>query len=275
MTAAIRYWYRQLVVPLVRDPLTRQRLKLVYLLWGYWPILRLPWPWRGRLSLVWRFLRVDWHIEHAHYPAEIARLCQTLASRPARPGEVIVEAGCWRGGSAAKLSVLAERLGYRLRLYDSFEGVETITTGADEWAVFSGQYAASEDVVRETLDRFGAPRVCTITRGWFNHTLAEPIPDPIRLAYIDCDLAKATKEALAGIVPSLVEDGWIFTQDYHIAPVRRVLADPTTWVDFGRGVPSIELLGEFLAVMCFERSSPVGTRGASTRKIPIRSVHGR
>lgn len=147
--------------------------------------------------------------------------------------------------------------GYRLYIYDSFEGVENLSPEdqAKEWD-FAGQYASPESVLRENLVRYGEISVCLITKGWFSETLAKNrVPYPIRLAYIDCDLAKGTKEALSGIVPSLVDDGWIFSQDFHIEPVRRLLCEPSTWDLFGRGSSVITPLGQYLASIRF--SSPM------------------
>ena len=63
--------------------------------------------------------------------------------------------------------------------------------------------------------------------------------------------AKGTREVLSGIVPSLVEDGWLFSQDYHIKAVKRLLHDPSTWEPYGQGVPNITFLGHSLASIRF------------------------
>jgi O-methyltransferase len=230
--SAIRKAYRRLAIALGLGPLGTQRLKTLYFMWGYWPIVRM----RGlsvidKLGLVRRFLRVDWNVLHGHRPSEIACAAVLLAERPAGSGEILVEAGCWRGGSTAKFSLLCARLGFRLKVFDSFEGVEKLSAVAlkSEWN-FSGQYSASEQVLLSNLRRFGCMGVCEIHKGWFSETLArQPVADPIRLAYVDCDLAKGTLEALTGILPALVPDGYVLSQDFHITPVRRMLLDDATW----------------------------------------------
>jgi len=74
----------------------------------------------------------------------------------------------------------------------------------------------------KNLSRYGEAAVCTAHGGWFSDTLARgPVPYAVRVAFIDCDLAKGTYEVLLGVVPSLVEDGWIFSQDFHIPRVRQ------------------------------------------------------
>lgn len=248
-----RRWYRRLLFPLIADPLQRQRLKLAWYGWGYVGLLRLALPWRERLRMLRAFLRIDWHVLHGHLPSEMVILCAALVARPARPNEVILEAGCWNGGGSAKLSLLARYFGYRLVVYDSFEGVEQLSPAdaAREWAIFQGQYAASEAKVRIAIALYGALEVCTLVKGWFADTLAQGVGAPVRLAYIDCDLAKGTREALTGIVPALAADAAVLTQDFHIDPVRQQLADPAMWRALGRTTPPVIVpRGEFLAEIC-------------------------
>jgi O-methyltransferase len=250
----LRSAYLRFVLPRVADPLIRQRLKLVYYGWGYLRLLRVSdLSLRERLRFLRRFLRIDWNVLHCHLPAEISEICCVLAERPARPGEVVVEAGCWQGGSSAKLSVLCKFFGYELHIFDSFQGVETLPPEeqAEEWD-FAGQYASPETRLRDNLERHGEPSSCSIHPGWFSETLARcPVPAPVRLAYIDCDLAKGTFQVLQGVLPSLVEDGVVFSQDFHIDPVRRLLLAPETWRRLGVTQPTITPHGVFLASLRF------------------------
>src|SRR5688572_28281157 len=101
-----RSWARLLYVRMIRPhvghALHRQRLKLLcWDIWGYWRILVLgTLSLRDRLRLLGRFLRIDWNVPHAHKPHEISCLLQSLSERRAQPGEIVVEAGCWQGGSS-------------------------------------------------------------------------------------------------------------------------------------------------------------------------------
>lgn len=233
--------YVRNVRPLLKTVIAQQRLKLLWDFWGYLPLLRKSTlPIGKRLELVVRMVRVDWNVPHAHKPRELVAVLLAIAERPARDGEAVVEAGCWFGGSTAKLSVFCREFGYELHTYDSFEGVEQRTdiegTGTD----FSGSYAAGLEVVRRTVARYGDISVCHFHQGWFAETLAKSPPRfPVRGAYIDCDLAKGTSEVLSGIAPGLADDGWIFSQDYHIESVRRLLHSDELWQRIGRVMPAI------------------------------------
>ncbi|MGH9013071.1 MAG: TylF/MycF/NovP-related O-methyltransferase [Acidimicrobiia bacterium] len=179
---------------------------------------------KRRLELLWRFAIVDWFVPHAHTPSEVSRIVRALASRRGK-GEWVIEAGCWRGGSTAKFSLACALLGYRLAIYDSFQGVEPIGTEGGVYD-FSDQYQATEELVRGHVSRYGIIKVCEFHPGWFAHTLRpEKAPRPIRLVYIDCDLAKGTREVLDGVAGNLTNDALIFSQDYHIPAVRRLLDD--------------------------------------------------
>jgi O-methyltransferase len=258
VTASLRNCARALYVRFLRphlaSHLARQRVKVVWHAWGYAPLLRLRRvPMGARLTMIRRFLRVDWHVPHAHRPSEISAICQTLDASSPRHGEVVIEAGCWQGGSSAKFSIICKCLGYRLHIYDSFAGVEVMSDADRALSFdFSGTYNSPVEVLRRNLEQYGEPQVCSIHPGWFAATLATaPVTASVRLAYIDCDLAKGTKEALRGVIPALVEGGVVFSQDCHIPPVLQALTDPLTWTDLRREVPRIERLGPQLARISF------------------------
>lgn len=248
--------YQRFVFPCVPQELHRQRLKLLWFIWDYWPIVVFQnIPFVYRLKLLKRFLRIDWNIVHSHLPSEIAFMCTALAARKAKFDEVVVEAGCWKGGSAAKLSILCKMLGYRLLIYDSFAGVETppLDQQEREEKSFFGEYAATEAMVRGNLEKYGESEVFRIVKGWFRDTLAKaPVPHPVRLAYIDCDLLKGTEEALTGLIPSLVDDGYIFSEDYHLQAVRNLLCKPGSLEKFGKGPMVVTSLGPKLASLRFK-----------------------
>lgn len=244
----LRFPWRSVVIPLVNNPLHRQRIKLLWYAWGYIPLIFIPICSLGnRMNMIVRFIRIDWNVLHAHLPSEIVWICRAISEQQGTSEDVMVEAGCWKGGSSAKFSILCNLVGIRLLIYDSFEGV-SVADAKNEWEGFAGQYASPENVLWDHLTLYGEPSVCSVFKGWFSETLArKSVPYPIRLAYIDCDLAKGTLEAMMGIVPSLKPKAAIFTQDFHIDPVRMMLFDPSTWGKLGQGKPEITQLGEYLA----------------------------
>lgn len=264
--------YVATIRPRLTNPLTRQRVKTLWHGWSYLGLLRLRHlSFAGRLALIRRFLKVDWKVLHAHAAYEVVEICSAVANRPARAGEVMVQAGCWQGGSSVKFSIICKALGYRLWIFDSFEGVEPMTDSEGKQGFdFSGAFSSPEPVLRRHLQGFGEPSVCTIVPGWFVDTLAwRPLPHPIKVGYIDCDLVKGTKEALSGIVPSLTSDGVVFSQDCHISRVFDTLHESKTWAELDCATPTIERLGRRLVSLRFSDAAAA----ASARRQPRRSGH--
>ena len=240
----IRRIYRWFSTLFQLSAVGNQRLKSCYFAWGYWRVLAIgQLSLRQRLRLIARFLRVDWNVVHGHRPAEIAWVTALLARAKPNPGEIMLEAGCWQGGSTAKFSIVCALLGLRLHVYDSFEGVEKFDSRAHprEWS-FGGQYACSEEDVRRNVEAFGEVECCEFHKGWFSATLAGAgLAGPVWLAYIDCDLAKGTFEALQSVVPALVPAGVVLSQDFHITPVRQMLLARDTWQSLRVGTPEITI----------------------------------
>lgn len=253
----VRKFYVRHLRPHLKSHLSRQRIKLVWFIWGYYPLLLINLPLKQRLQLLFRFLKVDWNVPHAHSPREITAICRELISQGSIGGEMI-EAGCWQGGSSCKFSLLCKMLGTRLHIYDSFEGVEPQKfdhswSKQEQWdnTSYAGQYASGEDVLRSHLEQFGEIEVCQIYKGWFSETIQKGVAFPVKAAYIDCDLIKGTLEVLEGVLPSLVKDGLVFSQDFHIKSINKCLADVKTWDNFGRS-PAIKRLSFKLALFMFE-----------------------
>jgi hypothetical protein len=117
--------------------------------------------------------------------------------------------------------------------------VEQLDSKGKEWS-FGGQYACSEENVRRNVEIHGEAQCCEFHKGWFSATLAgAKLAGPVRLAYIDCDLAKGTLEVLQSVMPALAPSGVVFSQDFHITPVRRLLLDQETWSSLRVAVPEI------------------------------------
>jgi O-methyltransferase len=221
MQRRVRILYIRFLRARIRDEINRQRLKLIWDIWGYRLWLGAPLPIRKRLGLLWRFIVIDWNVVHGHKPSEIVHVLRSIAARRAEAGEVVLEAGCWKGGSTCKFSLVCAQMGYRLEVFDSFEGVQAHEVGSGE-NDFSGNYAASEAEVQQNISRYGAEFVCTLHKGWFADTL-QTVPGTVRVVYIDCDVSEGTQDVLRSVTRSMIADGAIFTQDFHIESVRCVL----------------------------------------------------
>lgn len=74
-------------------------------------------------NLLQRFLTVSKHVQCPHNPSHIlAFIVELFRLAPGVTGG-IVEAGAFRGGSTAKISIVAQSLKRPFHVFDSFEGL--------------------------------------------------------------------------------------------------------------------------------------------------------
>lgn len=166
-----------------------------------------------------------------------------------QPEGVLVEAGCYRGVSTARLSHLADMLDTRLVVFDSFQGLpdneephERSTAGRSVRGWFrGGNLAATLDEARATVAEHGVAGRVTWVAGWFDDTLPT-FAEPVAAAYLDVDLAESTRTCLDHLWPLLTDRGVVVSQDGHL-PL--VVAQIRTWLDRVDPRPShVEGLGE-------------------------------
>jgi len=146
------------------------------------------------------------------------------------PPGVVVEAGCFKGGSTAKFSLIAEIADRDLMVFDSFQGIPENTEPHEKDlsgnpANFkAGSYAGSIDEVKANVARYGRINRCKFVPGWFEETMPH-FKEPIAAAYLDVDLASSTATCLRYIYPLVVPGGFLASQDGHLPLVLDVLRE--------------------------------------------------
>ena len=78
---------------------------------------------RYRLLLVMKFYLTSFAVESPHAQYEIISFVNAVLGLSPELEGCIVEAGCFKGGSTAKFSLVAEKLGRPLIVFDSFQGL--------------------------------------------------------------------------------------------------------------------------------------------------------
>ena len=248
MREQVKKIYKKHIRKHIKKPMSQQRLKLV--LWDmyqYYKILTMKnLSFFSKINLIRKCVLIDWHVLHAHKPVELIPIFIEMSRRKISGDEILLEAGCWKGGSSAKFSLVCKEFYYKLHIFDSFEGVEPGDENNIEEKKFYGEYVGRLEEVQENIRNYGAFSVCTFHKGWFKDTMKE-LGSPVRIAYIDCDLAKGTREVLEAVVPKLVVDGVIYSQDYHITRIKELLHNNETWQSLNVKTPVINHIARNLA----------------------------
>jgi len=176
-------------------------------------------------------------------------IISSILALPTGGEGVIVEAGTFMGGSAAKLSHACAMRRRKLIIFDSFEGIPENNERHDR-NIFGGlvkfnrgDWAGALDLVQKNIRIYGRIDVCEFAKGWFEDTM--PTFDrPIDVAYIDVDLASSTRTCLKYLFPLLRRGGIIYSQDGHLPLVIDVLKDEQFWnAEVGVDRPRMDGIG--------------------------------
>lgn len=160
--------------------------------------------------------------------AHLAMAAKLLELDPADEG-VVVECGCFVGGSTANLSLVCELAGRDLIVYDSFEGLPAPSEG-DEYACEeeSGVFVGSLDTVRANVVEYGEIGRCDFRQGWFEDTLPSH-SEPISLCYMDVDYQASIHTVLENLWPHLVDGGCLFTDDFKPIALTSIFFKEDFW----------------------------------------------
>jgi len=180
--------------------------------------------------------RVDRHVKTAHNPSHILEfLAAIFALKPGITG-CIVEAGAFKGGGTAKISLAAKHTGRQLIVFDSFEGLpdnkeehqKSVLGHSIEGWFKAGNFNGSLDEVKENVTSYGDISVCTFIKGWFEDTMPS-FKQQVALAYLDVDLASSTRTCLKNLYPLISPGGAIYSQDGDFPLVIEVFKDEKFW----------------------------------------------
>lgn len=202
-----------------------------------------------RRAILDRFADIHAKIICAHSPLQFAVIADHLLTLDV-PGD-IVECGVFKGGSAAKLSVLAKMTGRRLYICDSFEGLPHTAEATQRFIahdhsadyVFSpGEYAGTFEEVCDNIERHGEIDVCTFVKGWFSDTLPQLEVRPAMI-FIDVDYIGSARDCLRALWPRLQPGGIWFTHEAMFLNYVEGLMDPEWWMTALREPPPVLIGG--------------------------------
>lgn len=199
-----------------------------------------------RLAISQAFRRIGKIVPSAHTEGELLLVAARMLALPSSVAGTIVEAGCFQGASTAKLSIVAERLGRGLVVFDSFCGMpaneedDGRKNAFGESAYFAeGSFAGSLPQVKQHVTDLGRIGQCRFVEGWFDDTMPG-FREPVACGYLDVDLPSSTMTCLRHLYPLLSPGGFLVSQDAHLPAVVDVVEDSKTWESIGAGTPRIE-----------------------------------
>jgi O-methyltransferase len=191
-----------------------------------------------RSSLLKRFNRIDRTIGGAHEKREMLVMVDFLLTTKA--SGCMVECGCFRGASSAKLSLVAAATERKLYICDSFAGLPdslegdrgfTVAASGEQHIPFKrGLYAAEIEVVRENIRRLGDISVCTLVPGFFSESLPGLEVSPCFI-FSDADLVQSTRDVLRALWPRLVPGGRFYSHDMNLMELVEGTMDSTFWLE--------------------------------------------
>lgn len=196
---------------------------------------------------------------------------------------VIVECGCFKGGSTVNLSLVARACGRELHVFDSFAGLPDPAPGdsghllmvdSEVQTYAGGAYAGTLREVMTNIERYGARDVCTFHEGYFEDTLPG-FDQPIVFAYVDVDLAKSEKTCLEYLWPLLIEGGYLYTDEAPHLEIATLFYDRQWWSDVvGTEPPGLVGAGNGLGLFP-HKGGFFGSSIGYTAKIDRTSLHSR
>lgn len=204
-----------------------------------------------RKALLAQIRRVRSHVECPHNESHVLSFIVELFRLPREVEGVIVEAGCFKGGSTAKISLAASVLGREVVVFDSFEGLPDNNEPHDSSVLGhsikgwfdGGNFAGALEEVSSNVERYGDIKPCRFVKGWFDETMPS-FDQKICAAYLDVDLASSTRTCLKYLYPRLSPGGVLMSQDGDFPLVLDVFRDREFWEnEVGFPMPAIEGLG--------------------------------
>jgi aryl-alcohol dehydrogenase-like predicted oxidoreductase len=121
----------------------------------------------------------------------------------------LLEFGCFFGFSTCCLSIACHALGFRMDVFDSFEGLPE----PDVAGYRKGDFAADLASVRRHVAEFGRVEVVEFHKGFFSDTLKNWKPIDVAGVWMDVDLLSSAKDAMS-IVPHMSRQGAVFSNEF-------------------------------------------------------------
>jgi O-methyltransferase len=219
----------------------------------------------GRIRLIVDFYRNIQRVETLSSVVEHLELAAALLRIGPGVEGVVVECGCYKGGSSVNLSIVCALVGRRLVICDSFEGLpkpqeydesHPVPHRHDTEDYHEGQFAAPRELVEDNLRKFGRLDVCDFKVGFFDKSLKD-WDQPVAMGFLDVDLIDSLRPCLTAFWPRLDGEGRLYVHEAGDLDLVATFFEADWWqrelgtsapgfIGAGTGLPLMPLVGSEL-----------------------------
>jgi O-methyltransferase len=205
-----------------------------------------------------KFQMINRNIETAHNHSHLLQFLLAMFELNAAVEGCIVEAGAYKGGGTAKISLVARHIQREFFVFDSFQGLpdnnephekSVLGHSIKNWFA-GGKFSGTIDEIKKNVTGYGDISVCRFVPGWFENTMPS-FRLKIALVYLDVDLASSTRTCLKYLYPLISPGGAVYSQDGDFPLVIDVFRDKKFWLEeVGcEKIPEIKNLGKKITVI--------------------------
>lgn len=190
-----------------------------------------------KIFLIFKINRNNKRIISASGGFEHRLMISKILNIPKSMEGCIVECGCYKGGSSANLSIIADITDRKLEIFDSFKGLpepssqdkEHILMRQEEIHTYTkGEWNGSLEEVKENISKYGKIQVCNFNKGYFDDTLPT-FKKKCVFIFLDVDLRSSMETCLKYLWPLLQDGGYLFTHEAHHIEIASLFYDNEWW----------------------------------------------
>ncbi|WP_027532035.1 TylF/MycF/NovP-related O-methyltransferase [Bradyrhizobium sp. WSM3983] len=210
-----------------------------------------------RSELLRRFKVINRNVRSATQWPSYLVMAEFLLNVPSSLKGDVVECGCYKGASTAALSLLCAKVGRKLIVCDSFEGLPADLADAQHryphlgatTTYHVGDFAGRLEEVKQNIAAYGDLSVCEFVQGFYSESLRSFDRDLV-FGFFDVDLLSSMQDCIRYLWPHFRNGSIVFTDDSCDMEVVKIWFDREFWqanlnceppgyIGSGCGLPSI------------------------------------
>lgn len=203
-----------------------------------------------KILFIYKIFKITLFVKCPHTNKEILKVSSKILSLSKDIKGVLVECGTYKGGSAAKLSLVAKFLKRDLYIFDSFTGIpanneiQTYLNSDDPSLFVKGSYNGNLNEVKTNIQKYGEIKNCCLVKGLFDKTL--PLFNKnIASIFVDVDLMSSNRSVLKNLYKLISKGGYYFCHDGHLTLVVDLYRNKKFWkTEIGVKKPHFQGLGK-------------------------------